>query len=42
MWRIITLGTLFAVVLVNPLWAQNKKGPNASGPIYPGATEVTY
>jgi hypothetical protein len=42
MWRTITLGTLLAVVLINPLWAQSKKGPNASGPTYPGGTEITY
>ena len=41
MWRTLILGTLFAVVLINPLWAQNKKGP-ASGPTYPGATEITF
>ena len=42
MWRTLILGTLFAAVLVNPLraLAQDKIGPNASGPTYPG--EITY
>jgi len=40
MWRTLTLGTLFAVVLINPLWAQNKNGPNTSG--HPAGTEITY
>ena len=40
MWRALTLGTLFAVVLINPLWAQNKNGPNTSG--HPAGTEITY
>ena len=40
MWRTLTLGTLFAVVLINPMWGQNKKGPNASG--HPAGTEITY
>ena len=42
MWRTLTLGTLFAVVLINPLSAENKNGPNPSGPTYPGGTEMTY
>ena len=42
MRRTLILGTLFAVVLINPLWAQDKKGPNASGPTYPGAIEISY
>src|SRR5262245_34594054 len=42
MWRALVLGTLFAAVLVNPSWAQNKKGTNASGPTYPGGTQITY
>jgi hypothetical protein len=37
MWRTLILGTLFAVVLVNPLAAQNKIGPN-----HPGGSEITY
>jgi hypothetical protein len=40
MWRTLILGTLFAAVLVNPLRAQDKIGPNASGQTYPG--EITY
>ena len=42
MWRTLILGTLFAAVLVNPSAAQDKKGPNASGPTYPGGSEITY
>jgi hypothetical protein len=42
MWRTLILGTLFAAVLVNPLRAQDKIGPNASGPTYPGGSEITY
>jgi hypothetical protein len=42
MWRTLILGTLFAAVLINPLWAQDKRGPSASGPTYPGGTEITY
>src|ERR1700752_1029436 len=42
MWRTLILGTLFAAVLVNPLRAQDKTGPNVSGPTYPGGSEITY
>ena len=42
MWRALTLGTLFAVVLINPSSAENKNGPSTSGPTYPGGTEMTY
>jgi hypothetical protein len=42
MWRTLILGTLFAAVLINPSWAQNKKDPNASGLTYPGGSEITY
>ena len=42
MWRTLVLGTLFAAVLINPLGAQNKKGPDATGPTYPGGSEITY
>lgn len=42
MRRTLILGTLFAVVLINPLWAQDKKGPNASRPTYPGEIEISY
>ena len=41
MWRTLILGTLFAAVLINPSWAEDKKGP-APGPTYPGGTEITY
>ena len=40
--RTLILGTLFAAVLINPSWAQNKKDPNASGRTYPGGSEITY
>jgi hypothetical protein len=42
MRRTLILGTLFAAVLVNPLRAQDKTGPNVSGPTYPGGSEITY
>ena len=42
MWRTLILGTLFAAVLINPSWAQNKNNPNASGLTYPGGSEITY
>jgi hypothetical protein len=42
MWRTLILGTLVAAVLINPSAAQDKKGPNASGPTYPGGSEITY
>jgi len=42
MWHTLILGTLFSAILINPLWAQNKKGQNASGPTSPGGTEITY
>jgi hypothetical protein len=42
MWRTLILATSFAGVLINPLWAQNKKEPNASGLTYPGGSEITY
>ena len=44
MWRTLILGTLFAAVLVNPLraLAQDKIGPNASGPTYPGGADISY
>jgi hypothetical protein len=42
MRRTLILGTLFAAVLINPSWAQNKKDPTPSGPTYPGGTEITY
>jgi hypothetical protein len=42
MWRALILGTLFASVLINPLWAQNNKGSNASGPTHLGGSQITY
>jgi hypothetical protein len=42
MWRTLILGTLFAAIFINPSWAQNKRGPDALGPTYPGGTEITY
>jgi hypothetical protein len=42
MWRLLILGTLFTAALVNPLEAQDKTGPNASGPTYPGGSDITY
>jgi hypothetical protein len=42
MWRTLIFGTLFAAVLINPLWAQSKNGQTPSGPTYPGGTEITY
>ena len=42
MWRLLILGTLFAAALVNPLKAQDKIGTNATGPTYPGGSDITY
>jgi len=42
MWRTLILGTLFTALLANPLKAQDKMGPNASGPTYPGGSDITY
>jgi hypothetical protein len=42
MWRALILGTLFAGVFINPSWAQNNKGPNASGPASFGGAKITY
>jgi hypothetical protein len=42
MWRTFFLGSMFAASLVNPLIAQDKMGSSASGPIYPGGSEITY
>ena len=42
MWRLLILGTLFAAALVNPLKAQDKIGANATGPTYPGGSDITY
>ena len=42
MRRTLILGTLFAAGLINPSWAQNKNGPNVSGPAHPGGMEISY
>ena len=42
MWRTLILVTLFAALLTNPSWAQNKTDPNASGLTYPGGSAITY
>ena len=41
MSRALILGILFAGVL-NPSWAQNKNGPDASSPPYPGGSKITF
>jgi len=42
MWRTLIFGMLFAAVLVDPSWAQNKRDPNVSAANYPGGSEVTW
>ena len=42
MSRVLILGTLFASILVNLSWAQNKGEPEAAGPPYPGTSEITF
>jgi hypothetical protein len=42
MWCTLILGALFAAVLVNPLQAQSKPAPNASGSPYPVGSGITY
>ena len=42
MSRTLILGTLFAGLLMNSSWAQNKGEPQARGPSYPGASEITF
>ena len=42
MSRALILGTLFAGVLINASWAQNKVEPQAAGPPFPGASEITF
>ena len=42
MWRMLVLGTTFAALLANPLKAQDKMGPSASGPTYPSGSDITY
>jgi hypothetical protein len=42
MLRALILGILFSGVLMNSSWAQNKNGPDASGPPYPGGSKITF
>jgi hypothetical protein len=42
MSRALILGIVFAGVLVNSSWAQNKDGPEKSRPPYPGGSEITF
>ena len=42
MSRALIFGTLFAGLLMNSSWAQNKGEPQAAGPPYPGASEITF
>ena len=42
MSRTLILGTLFAGLLMNSSWAQNKGEPPPGGPSYPGASEITF
>ena len=42
MWRALILGTLFAGLLMNSSWAQNKGEPQTAGPRHPGASEITF
>jgi hypothetical protein len=41
MSRALILGILFAGVVMNSSWAQNKNGPDARPP-YPGGSEITF
>src|SRR5215470_16013425 len=42
MSRTLILGTLFAGLLMNSAWAQNKDEPPTGGPPYPGGSEITF
>ena len=42
MSRTLLLGTLFAGLLMNSAWAQNKDEPPTGGPPYPGGSEITF
>ena len=42
MLRALIFGTLFAGLLMNSSWAQNKGEPQAVGPPYPGASEIAF
>ena len=42
MSRALILGILFAGLLMNLSWAQNKGEPETAGPPYPGASQITF
>ena len=42
MSRALIFGTLFAGLLVNSSWAQNRSEPQVAGPSYPGTSEITF
>jgi hypothetical protein len=42
MARTLILGTLFASLLMNSAWAQNKNEPPKGGPPYPGGSEISF
>lgn len=42
MSRALILGILFAGILMNSSWAQNKNDPDPAGPPYPGGSEITF
>jgi hypothetical protein len=42
MSRSLILGILFAGVLMNSSWAQNKNDRDPVGPPYPGGSEITF
>ena len=42
MARALILGALFAGLLMSLSWAQSKGEPQAAGPPYPGASEITF
>src|SRR5215831_16536699 len=42
MSRTLILGTLFAGLLMNSAWAQNKDERPTGGPPYPGGSEITF
>jgi hypothetical protein len=42
MSRAVILGILFAGVLLNSSWAQNRDDTGAAGPPYPGGSEITF
>ena len=42
MSRVLILGILFAGLIINSSWAQNKDEPQTVGPPYPGASQITF